>query len=112
MNRTDSITLEGRDFPADTVAGKLRITVTPEGGESIVTDVDVAADATSVNFSFETAANTFYSLAHQRLDGNGEPLGDAVAITWAEPDVPGTVTITIPILASVALRMGMRWKWR
>lgn len=82
-------------FPAGTVSGLMRFTLSPNTGVAAVQEVD------GVTATFTSVAAGDYMASAQRLDSAGSPLGDSVSVAFTIPEsgvnvnVPDTLTVEI-----------------
>ncbi len=111
MKRTVTVVTvdSGPIFAEGTVPGALRIAVGDagqEGSEFVATDFqDVTAPGNTAEFDFEPGKS--YEIQAQRLQENGDPLGNPVGTTYSEPatvpePVPNVVSAQVPTSISVA----------
>ena len=96
-NRNVTLTFEDQQFPQGTVAGAIVVNIVPPSGATIVTTL--ANGETS--FQVELSANTTYVISVYRQDGNGDPLGSVVTVSYTEP-IGGMVTISVPKTLTVS----------
>ncbi len=95
--RNVTLTFEDQQFPQGTVAGAVVVNIVPPSGATIVTTL---ADG-ETSFQVELSANTTYTISAYRQDGNGDPLGTVVSVSYTEP-VGGMVTISVPKTVSIS----------
>ncbi len=93
--RIVTTTFTATEFPADTVPGLLRVTVTLADGTP-VDSKDISGDAEE----FEFAPGVSYKIIRQRLNAAGEPLGNPFLADYTEPALP--VMVDIPTGGTVA----------
>jgi len=90
-------------FPAGTVFGKLRLSLTDkiDASKTFSADVDDSNGQPS-EFTFPLVPEGSYTAVAQRLDADGAPLGaalnqdvDVVALPTVSGPVPSSVTVTL-----------------